>query len=107
MSDNDQDVKPGGLHSDLTVFLRKNLMDYPNSGTTIFKVRLPASFQWHSFRELYRLNDAQELVQNADDAGAEHLELCLDRRHFPVDGMKNAGLAGYQGPGAWSSFVQR
>jgi hypothetical protein len=39
----------------------------------------------------------QELIQNADDAGAREVVFCLDTRQHGVDGLVG-GLAAFQGP---------
>jgi hypothetical protein len=39
----------------------------------------------------------QELIQNADDAGARDVEFCLDTRQHAVGGLVG-GLASFQGP---------
>ena len=39
----------------------------------------------------------QELIQNADDAGARSVEFCLDTRQHEVSGLVG-GLAAFQGP---------
>lgn len=38
-----------------------------------------------------------ELLQNADDAGATSVALCLDMRQHPRDGLRYPGLADFQG----------
>ncbi|KNC52147.1 sacs protein [Thecamonas trahens ATCC 50062] len=40
----------------------------------------------------------RELLQNADDAGAATLALCLDKREFDTDSLAFPGLAPFQGP---------
>ncbi|CAN6481779.1 unnamed protein product [Victoria cruziana] len=64
-----------GQKVDLTRRIREVLVNYPE-GTTVLK----------------------ELVQNADDAGATKICLCLDRRAHGVDSLLSEGLAQWQGP---------
>lgn len=64
-----------GQKIDLTVRIREILRNYPE-GTSILK----------------------ELVQNADDAGAREVRLCLDLRRHGTDGLPSPALAQFQGP---------
>lgn len=64
-----------GQKVDLTRRIREVLLNYPE-GTTVIK----------------------ELVQNADDAGATKVCLCLDRRRHGSDSLLSGTLAQWQGP---------
>ncbi|GER32765.1 zinc finger family protein, partial [Striga asiatica] len=64
-----------GQKVDLTRRIREVLLNYPE-GTTVLK----------------------ELIQNADDAGATTVRLCLDRRRHGVDSLLSNSLAQWQGP---------
>lgn len=64
-----------GQKIDLTVRIREILRNYPE-GTSILK----------------------ELVQNADDAGAREVRLCLDLRHHGTSNLPSPALAQFQGP---------
>lgn len=64
-----------GQKIDLTVRIREILRNYPE-GTSILK----------------------ELVQNADDAGAREVRLCLDLRQHGTAGLPSPALAQFQGP---------
>ncbi|GFQ05377.1 sacsin [Phtheirospermum japonicum] len=64
-----------GQKVDLTRRIREVLLNYPE-GTTVLK----------------------ELIQNADDAGATTVRLCLDRRTHGVDSLLCDSLAQWQGP---------
>lgn len=64
-----------GQKIDLTVRIREILHNYPE-GTSILK----------------------ELVQNADDAGAREVRLCLDLRNHGEQGLPSPSLAQFQGP---------
>ena len=64
-----------GQKVDLTRRIREVLLNYPE-GTTVMK----------------------ELVQNADDAGATKVRLCLDRRRHRSDSLLSETLAQWQGP---------
>lgn len=64
-----------GQKIDLTVRIREILRNYPE-GTSILK----------------------ELVQNADDAGAREVRLCLDLRQHGTAGLPTPKLAEFQGP---------
>ncbi|KAF3777352.1 Sacsin [Nymphaea thermarum] len=64
-----------GQKVDLTRRIREVLVNYPE-GTTVLK----------------------ELVQNADDAGATKICLCLDRRVHGIDSLLSESLAQWQGP---------
>ncbi|KAG5531749.1 hypothetical protein RHMOL_Rhmol09G0098400 [Rhododendron molle] len=64
-----------GQKVDLTRRIREVLSNYPE-GTTVLR----------------------ELVQNADDAGATRVCLCLDRRRHGYDSLLSPGLAQWQGP---------
>lgn len=64
-----------GQKVDLTRRIREVLLNYPE-GTTVLK----------------------ELVQNADDAGATKVCLCLDRRRHGSDSLLSPELAKWQGP---------
>lgn len=64
-----------GQKIDLTVRIREILRNYPE-GTSILK----------------------ELIQNADDAGAREVRLCLDRRQHGTDSLPTQGLGQFQGP---------
>lgn len=64
-----------GQKIDLTVRIREILRNYPE-GTSILK----------------------ELVQNADDAGAREVRLCLDLRRHGTEGLPSPALAQFQGP---------
>ncbi|KAL0308619.1 UNVERIFIED_CONTAM: Sacsin [Sesamum radiatum] len=55
--------------------IREVLLNYPE-GTTVLK----------------------ELIQNADDAGATTVRLCLDRRKHGVDSLLSDSVAQWQGP---------
>ncbi|CAM9577819.1 unnamed protein product [Choristocarpus tenellus] len=63
-----------GQKIDLTVRIREILRNYPE-GTSILK----------------------ELVQNADDAGAREVRLCLDLRQHSATGLPSLALAQFQG----------
>ncbi|KAL6144806.1 hypothetical protein ACLB2K_055496 [Fragaria x ananassa] len=64
-----------GQKVDLTRRIREVLLNYPE-GTTVLK----------------------ELIQNADDAGATTVRLCLDRRLHGSDSLLSKALAPWQGP---------
>uniref|UniRef100_A0A0D3DDE0 RING-type domain-containing protein n=1 Tax=Brassica oleracea var. oleracea TaxID=109376 RepID=A0A0D3DDE0_BRAOL len=64
-----------GQKVDLTRRIREVLLNYPE-GTTVLK----------------------ELIQNADDAGATRVRLCLDRRAHRTDSLLSDSLAQWQGP---------
>ncbi|KAL6965910.1 hypothetical protein U1Q18_049781 [Sarracenia purpurea var. burkii] len=64
-----------GQKVDLTRRIREVLLNYPE-GTTVLK----------------------ELIQNADDAGATKVCLCLDRRVHGSDALLSEKLAQWQGP---------
>ncbi|XP_052204846.1 LOW QUALITY PROTEIN: uncharacterized protein LOC127809789 [Diospyros lotus] len=64
-----------GQKVDLTRRIREVLLNYPE-GTTVLK----------------------ELIQNADDAGATRVRLCLDRRVHPSASLLSDKLAQWQGP---------
>ncbi|KAL2560101.1 hypothetical protein AAZV13_20G002600 [Glycine max] len=64
-----------GQTVDLTRRIREVLLNYPE-GTTVLK----------------------ELIQNADDAGATTVSLCLDRRSHPAGSLLSDSLAQWQGP---------
>nr|XP_043609454.1 sacsin [Erigeron canadensis] len=64
-----------GQKVDLTRRIREVLLNYPE-GTTVLK----------------------ELIQNADDAGATKVCLCLDRRTHGTDSLLSPELAQWQGP---------
>lgn len=64
-----------GQKIDLTVRIREILRNYPE-GTSILK----------------------ELVQNADDAGAREVRLCLDLRQHSTAGLPSPKLEQFQGP---------
>ncbi|KAH6783246.1 zinc finger protein [Perilla frutescens var. hirtella] len=64
-----------GQKVDLTRRIREVLLNYPE-GTTVLK----------------------ELIQNADDAGATTVRLCLDRRTHGVDSLLSPSLSQWQGP---------
>ncbi|KAK6241558.1 hypothetical protein SCA6_006947 [Theobroma cacao] len=64
-----------GQKVDLTRRIREVLLNYPE-GTTVLK----------------------ELIQNADDAGATMVRLCLDRRPHGSDSLLSDSLAQWQGP---------
>ncbi|KAL3643316.1 hypothetical protein CASFOL_014131 [Castilleja foliolosa] len=64
-----------GQKVDLTRRIREVLSNYPE-GTTVLK----------------------ELIQNADDAGATTVRLCLDRRTHGVDSLLSDSLSQWQGP---------
>ncbi|KAJ0674652.1 putative transcription factor C2H2 family [Helianthus annuus] len=64
-----------GQKVDLTRRIREVLLNYPE-GTTVLK----------------------ELIQNADDAGATKVSLCLDRRSHPATSLLSPKLAQWQGP---------
>lgn len=64
-----------GQKVDLTRRIREVLLNYPE-GTTVLK----------------------ELIQNADDAGATKVCLCLDRRSHPTTSLLSPKLAQWQGP---------
>ncbi|KAL6536570.1 hypothetical protein OROGR_013142 [Orobanche gracilis] len=64
-----------GQKVDLTRRIREVLLNYPE-GTTVLK----------------------ELIQNADDAGATTVRLCLDRRRHGVDSLLSDSLSLWQGP---------
>lgn len=64
-----------GQKVDLTRRIREVLLNYPE-GTTVLK----------------------ELIQNADDAGATEVCLCLDRRVHGVESLLSNKLAEWQGP---------
>lgn len=64
-----------GQKVDLTRRIREVLLNYPE-GTTVLK----------------------ELIQNADDAGATTVRLCLDRRVHGSDSLLSDSLAQWQGP---------
>lgn len=64
-----------GQRVDLTKRIREVLVNYPE-GTTALK----------------------ELIQNADDAGATNVCLCLDRRKHGTDSLLSNKLSQWQGP---------
>ncbi|KAM0945268.1 putative transcription factor C2H2 family [Dioscorea sansibarensis] len=64
-----------GQRVDLTRRIREVLVNYPE-GTTVLK----------------------ELIQNADDAGATKVRLCLDRRTHGTETLLSDSLAQWQGP---------
>ncbi|GAV61002.1 LOW QUALITY PROTEIN: zf-C3HC4_3 domain-containing protein, partial [Cephalotus follicularis] len=64
-----------GQRVDLTRRIREVLLNYPE-GTTVLK----------------------ELIQNADDAGATTVRLCLDRRVHSSQSLLSPSLAQWQGP---------
>lgn len=64
-----------GQKVDLTRRIREVLLNYPE-GTTVLK----------------------ELIQNADDAGATTVRLCLDRRLHGSHSLLSDTLAQWQGP---------
>lgn len=64
-----------GQRVDLTRRIREVLVNYPE-GTTVLK----------------------ELIQNADDAGATKVCLCLDRRWHGAGSLLSEKLAQWQGP---------
>lgn len=64
-----------GQRVDLTRRIREVLVNYPE-GTTVLK----------------------ELIQNADDAGATRVCLCLDRRKHGAESLLSPKLAQWQGP---------
>ncbi|XP_071734151.1 uncharacterized protein [Rutidosis leptorrhynchoides] len=64
-----------GQKVDLTRRIREVLLNYPE-GTTVLK----------------------ELIQNADDAGATKVCLCLDRRSHATSSLLSPNLAQWQGP---------
>lgn len=64
-----------GQRVDLTRRIREVLVNYPE-GTTVLK----------------------ELIQNADDAGATKVCLCLDRRSHGTESLLSSELAQWQGP---------
>lgn len=64
-----------GQKVDLTRRIREVLLNYPE-GTTVLK----------------------ELIQNADDAGATVVRLCLDRRHHSTTSLLSPSLSAFQGP---------
>jgi len=64
-----------GQTVDLTRRIREVLLNYPE-GTTVLK----------------------ELIQNADDAGATTVSLCLDRRSHGRESLLSDSLSQWQGP---------
>ena len=64
-----------GQRVDLTRRIREVLANYPE-GTTVLR----------------------ELIQNADDAGAARVRLCLDRRSHGTESLLAPALAQWQGP---------
>ncbi|CAK7337978.1 unnamed protein product [Dovyalis caffra] len=64
-----------GQKVDLTRRIREVLLNYPE-GTTVLK----------------------ELIQNADDAGATVVRLCLDRRRHSTTSLLSPSLSPFQGP---------
>lgn len=68
-------VEDFGQKVDLTRRIREVLLNYPE-GTTVLK----------------------ELIQNADDAGATSVRLCLDRRRHGTGSLLSEKLAEWQGP---------
>ncbi|GKD05031.1 zinc finger, C3HC4 type containing protein [Tanacetum coccineum] len=64
-----------GQKVDLTRRIREVLLNYPE-GTTVLK----------------------ELIQNADDAGATVVKLCLDKRSHRTESLLSPALAQWQGP---------
>ena len=53
------------------------------------------------------LSTLQELIQNADDAGASEVRFLLDPRQHSTDDLVEDGLSRYQGPAlyAWNDAV--
>ena len=49
----------------------------------------------------------QELIQNADDAGAQEVRFLLDQRSHSTEDLYDSGLSNYQGPAlyAWNDAV--
>lgn len=49
----------------------------------------------------------QELIQNADDAGASEVKFMLDRNSYPKKGLLSPGLVDFQGPAlyAWNNAM--
>ena len=56
-----------------------------------------------------RINTIQELIQNADDAGASRVKFLVDSRQHPRDpgGLWKPSLSPFQGPAllAWNNSV--
>ena len=74
MADDFAGLEDFGQKVDLTVRIREILRNYPE-GTSIVK----------------------ELVQNADDAGAQEFKLCLDERAHASRALVAEQMAGFQG----------
>ncbi|XP_031371785.1 sacsin isoform X1 [Punica granatum] len=68
-------IEDFGQKVDLTRRIREVLLNYPE-GTTVLK----------------------EIIQNADDAGASSVRLCLDRRSHPSHSLLSPSLSHFQGP---------
>ncbi|KAK4746859.1 hypothetical protein SAY87_025896 [Trapa incisa] len=68
-------IEDFGQKVDLTRRIREVLLNYPE-GTTVLK----------------------EIIQNADDAGASSVRICLDRRSHPSQFLLSASLSQFQGP---------
>ncbi len=54
-------------------------------------------------------SDLQELIQNADDAGATEVKFLIDQRSHSTDDLMNDGYKEFQGPAlyAWNNATFR
>lgn len=80
-----------GQKIDLTVRIREILRNYPE-GTSILKVCAMIVHGPHSCERV-----CQELIQNADDAGASELKFCLDNRQHASTSLAYDKMATFQG----------
>lgn len=85
-----------GQKVDLTASIRNILRNYPE-GTAILKVFLFLFFSYF-YLFIFFIYIKQELVQNADDAGAKTISFCLDKRNYSTNKIASQSLAEFQGP---------